>query len=140
MVGPLALTRQSHSLKLKLGKSGPWETQDMRRQTEIIPVKVKVKGSYNTPDTRKRRCVIPVVSYLALPYDYYIIYLYLSPIKPNRAKRPRSFRRANHAELKLPPLAKLLIRRPQRRVFRPEAGILVRCRSLGACINIEFYP
>jgi hypothetical protein len=52
-----------------------------------------------------------------------------SIIKPNRAKKPRSFRRLNHAELKLPSWAKL--RWPQRRIFWPKGGILVRYRSLG---------
>jgi hypothetical protein len=60
-----------------------------------------------------------------------------SPIKPNRAKK-KNFRsggrRVNHAELKLPSLVKLcsLVRR----VFWPEAGILVRLQSLGVAIPV----
>jgi hypothetical protein len=46
-----------------------------------------------------------------------------------------SFRRANHAELKLPPLAK--VRWLGGRIFLPEAGILVRLRSLGVAVLIR---
>jgi hypothetical protein len=61
--------------------------------------------------------------------------LHRSPIKPNRAKNPHSFRRVNHAELASPPWAKL--RWLVRRIFWPKAGILVRCRSLGIKIQVR---
>jgi hypothetical protein len=53
-----------------------------------------------------------------------------SQIELNRPMKGVSFRRVNHAELKFPPTAKLCAL--VRRIFPPKAGILVRCRSLGA--------
>jgi hypothetical protein len=52
-----------------------------------------------------------------------------SQIELNRPMKGVSFRRVNHAELKLPPWAK--VRGLGGRIFWPKAGILVRCRSLG---------
>ena len=67
----------------------------------------------------------------------------VSPIKPNRTKKPRSFRRANHAELKFPPWAKpcCLVRRSAAHFFLAHSGYfrLVRHRSLGSRGN-GFYP
>ena len=61
-----------------------------------------------------------------------------SPVELNRAIKARLFRRANDAELKFPPLAKL--RWLVRRIFWPEAGILVRLRSLGVVILVDKNP
>jgi hypothetical protein len=61
----------------------------------------------------------------------------LSQIELNRPMKGVSFWfwGVNHAELKLPLLAK--VRWPQGRIFWPEAGILVRLRSLGVAIPIQ---
>ena len=49
-----------------------------------------------------------------------------------------SFRRVNHAELKLPPWAKVW--GLGGRIFWPKAGILVRLRSLGIPILVRKNP
>ena len=49
-----------------------------------------------------------------------------------------SFRRVNHVELELPPLAK--VRWLGGRIFWPKAGILVRLRSLGVAIPVREAP
>jgi hypothetical protein len=58
-----------------------------------------------------------------------------SQVELNRAMKGASFRRVNHAELKLPPWAKL--RCLVRRIFWPKGGILVRLRSLWVTISVR---
>ena len=59
----------------------------------------------------------------------------MSQIELNRPMKGVPFRMVNHAELKLPPLAK--VRWLGGRIFWPEAGISVRLRSLGVAISIQ---
>ena len=61
-----------------------------------------------------------------------------SQIELNRAKKPRSFRRANGRKLELPPWAKVWW--PGGRIFWPKAGILVRPRSLWVTIPVRNDP
>ena len=56
-----------------------------------------------------------------------------SPIKPNRAKKPHSFRRLNRRKLKYPAWAK--IRCLVRRIFWPKPGIFIRHRTWHLCIT-----
>jgi hypothetical protein len=56
-----------------------------------------------------------------------------SPIKPNRAKKARSFRRLNRRKQKYPAWAKLCFL--MRRIFWPKPGIFIRRGSLWALGN-----